>query len=311
MFCAALVWLIGVHLFESNVSQPAVPKLGDQTESASHSGDAERWKATADRDDDNIFGRVHVQDSHATKHFDSPEPYLEVHFRFINASVFDLALQDQVEGAMAWNGHPFGMPARVLTPGQRVPHGDASEVLIRQHVAPDTARAIALAGDDAWIEMGNFKAVFSYQHGGHARSLRHGVAARVRVQNEGTSPTSEALATVRRLLLEAADGIIARNPAEYGDALASTKVAWYHTRIREFLQCAFTDPRDSELDHFLAAEQRRVGGKGFDRATVAARFLRRLSERAKDDDLHPGFVLPRAFDQFAEHEGEWPKNLPV
>ena len=113
---------------------------------------------------------------------------------------------------------------------------------------------------------------------------------------------------VRRLLTEAAEGLVARKPEKYGDIDAAVTLGWHHGQILDFLARAFVEPRDRALRDYLGAEQRRLDPNDFDRADATARFLRRLAESIDDDDMHPGFVIPITFEQFANQK-EWPRNV--
>ena len=113
------------------------------------------------------------------------------------------------------------------------------------------------------------------------------------------------LESVRLLLLEAAEGIVA---AQLKDPM-STSFGWYYDRILTFLESAFFEPRDRAMKDYVHARRVRLADGSYDQATAMAGFLRLLGKKITVDDLDPGFLLPLTFEQFEGHDGGWPKNV--
>lgn len=112
------------------------------------------------------------------------------------------------------------------------------------------------------------------------------------------------------LLDQAADGIAKRAAASSGNAEASRMFWWYMDRVFTFLQFGFVEPRDGDLSRLLEADKDRLG-TAFDPASSISSYLKRLRHEISEKDVHGGCVLPITFDQFVDHEGNWPKNIPT
>jgi hypothetical protein len=161
-------------------SQPRPPVISDSE--AESQMEIQRLLAIADADERELPHRLfNREESYAKAYFAGTEPYLEIHVNLINASVFDVRVAGQVEGSMGWRTHPFSAQARA--PQQIIPHAAWAEVVVRQHVSPETAKEIDKSGEEAWIDIINFTLSFTYERGGQTRRFQLGVgAARVRVR---------------------------------------------------------------------------------------------------------------------------------
>ena len=79
------------------------------------------------------------------------------------------------------------------------------------------------------------------------------------------------------------------------------------SKIRRFVAAAFVVPEDGNLWEFI--ERKPFPPKsmtGHNNFHAVVTFLRQLRTRITVDDVHPSFLLPMTFKQFATHNGEWP-----
>ena len=85
---------------------------------------------------------------------------------------------------------------------------------------------------------------------------------------------------------------------------ASVLFGAYYAVILLFLEMAFVVNHADDMRHYVQSRR----GDSMGDAEVMASFLKDFGKRIKSDELDPGFLLPRTFDEFVNHYENWPRN---
>ena len=124
-------------------------------------------------------------------------------------------------------------------------------------------------------------------------------------QDLNVNSGDRALTKARLLLSEAATGIVDAQPSrDVDDRRASVLFGAYYEVILLFLEMAFVVNHADDMRHYVQSRR----GDSMGDAEVMASFLKDFGKRIKSDELDPGFLLPRTFDEFVNHYENWPRN---
>ncbi|HEV2013806.1 MAG TPA: hypothetical protein VGR77_07995 [Candidatus Dormibacteraeota bacterium] len=145
------------------------------------SGSASRWELLPESDDSNMPNLIHhlPQSAQTAVHLTAVDPYVDLDFGFVNASVFDLTFS-RAEGRIRYQGRPLQQALEPLT-GQLIVirHGEGRGFTLRQWISHGAAAQMLaeISGNGVGeLAPGYVGLYFTYSnHKGTPREVRIGL----------------------------------------------------------------------------------------------------------------------------------------
>jgi hypothetical protein len=89
-----------------------------------------------DYQDEHIDGYISRVSVRAESHFTTPDPYIELHIRLFNASVYDM-MYEGIEGRLFYGGAPLRNPPEIVSHSVVMGAGRQGNFTIRQFISSD------------------------------------------------------------------------------------------------------------------------------------------------------------------------------